>query len=157
GLRESAEPLDCQNAGTLLRLAAGVLAGQAGKRFVLTGDESLSRRPHERVAIPLRQMGADVETTEGSAPVTIVGATLEPIEYALPVASAQVKSAILLAGLQAASGPTKVIEPAVTRDHTERLLRHLGIRVETKRNEISVWPVDRIEPFEIRIGGDFSS
>jgi 3-phosphoshikimate 1-carboxyvinyltransferase len=157
GLREPDAPLDCRNAGTMLRLAAGVLAGQEGRRFVLTGDESLCRRPHERVAIPLRQMGAQVETTDGSCPVTITGARLQPVTYALPVASAQVKSAILLAGLQAESGPTRVIEPAVTRDHTERILRHLGIRVAVQRNEISVWPIERIAPFEVRIAGDFSS
>jgi 3-phosphoshikimate 1-carboxyvinyltransferase len=102
-------------------------------------------------------MGAQVETTDGSCPVTITGARLQPVTYALPVASAQVKSAILLAGLQAESGPTRVIEPAVTRDHTERILRHLGIRVAVQRNEISVWPIERIAPFEVRIAGDFSS
>jgi 3-phosphoshikimate 1-carboxyvinyltransferase len=157
GLQESDAPFDCMNAGTLLRLAAGVLAGQDGKRFVLTGDESLSRRPHERVAIPLRQMGATVETTEGSAPVRIEGARLQPIAYALPVASAQVKSAILLAGLFTEEGPTTVVEPAVTRDHTERILKHLGVRVSRAGSEISVWPVERIEPFEVQIAGDFSS
>src|SRR5439155_5068906 len=137
GLQESEQPFDCMNAGTLLRLAAGVLAGQEGKRFTLVGDESLSRRPHERVAIPLRQMGATVETTDGSAPVRIEGAALQPISYALPVASAQVKSAILLAGLFAGSGPTTVVEPAVTRDHTERILTHLGVRASRAGNEIS--------------------
>jgi 3-phosphoshikimate 1-carboxyvinyltransferase len=157
GLQESGGPFDCMNAGTVLRLAAGILAGQEGKRFTLIGDESLSRRPHERVAIPLRQMGAIVETTDGSAPVTVVGARLEPITYALPVASAQVKSAILLAGLFADSGPTTVVEPAVTRDHTERILTHLGVRVSKNGSEISVWPVERIAPFELQIAGDFSS
>jgi 3-phosphoshikimate 1-carboxyvinyltransferase len=157
GLQESGGPFDCMNAGTVLRLAAGILAGQEGKRFTLIGDESLSRRPHERVAIPLRQMGAIVETTDGSAPVTVVGARLEPITYALPVASAQVKSAILLAGLYADSGPTTVVEPAVTRDHTERILGHLGVRVSRNGSEISVWPVERIAPFELQIAGDFSS
>jgi 3-phosphoshikimate 1-carboxyvinyltransferase len=157
GLQESEQPFDCMNAGTLLRLAAGVLAGQEGKRFTLVGDESLSRRPHERVAIPLRQMGAKIETTDGSAPVHVEGAALQPISYALPVASAQVKSAILLAGLYAESGPTTVIEPAVTRDHTERILTHLGVRVSRSANEISVWPVERIAPFDVRIAGDFSS
>jgi 3-phosphoshikimate 1-carboxyvinyltransferase len=102
-------------------------------------------------------MGAKIETTDGSAPVHIEGAALSPISYALPVASAQVKSAILLAGLYADSGPTTVIEPAVTRDHTERILTHLGVRVSRSHNEISVWPVERIAPFDVRIAGDFSS
>jgi 3-phosphoshikimate 1-carboxyvinyltransferase len=156
GLRAPDGPIDCRNAGTLLRLLAGVLAGQEG-RFVLTGDESLSSRPHERIAIPLRQMGAEVETTNGSAPVTISGGTLEPTTYVLPVASAQVKSAILLAGLFANSGPTTVVEPVPTRDHTERMLSSLGVRVRHEGSEISVWPVERIPPLDLDIPGDFSS
>ncbi len=104
GLRPPDHPIDCGNAGTLLRLLSGVLAGQED-RFVLTGDEQITSRPHERVAIPLRQMGAEVETTNGSAPVTITGGSLEPTSYVLPVASAQVKSAILLAGLFAHRWP----------------------------------------------------
>ena len=90
GLREPDGPLDCGNAGTVLRLVAGILAGQEG-RFVLTGDESLSRRPQERIAEPLREMGARVETTNGGAPVLVEGGRLTPIRYVLPVASAQVK------------------------------------------------------------------
>jgi len=156
GLREPEGPVDCGNAGTVLRLAAGVLAGQKG-RFVLTGDESLSRRPHERVAEPLRRMGARVETTDGGAPVLIEGARLSPIRYVLPVASAQVKSAVLFAGLQAAPGPTKVVEPVPTRDHSERLLRELGVSVRRRGEEISVQPVERIAPFRVEIAGDFSS
>jgi 3-phosphoshikimate 1-carboxyvinyltransferase len=156
GLRAPGGPIDCRNAGTLLRLLSGVLAGQDG-RFVLTGDESLSKRPHERIAIPLRQMGAEVETTAGSAPVTIAGGNLKPITYVLPVASAQVKSAILLAGLFAKSGPTTVVEPVPTRDHTERMLKSLGVRVSRQGSEISVWPVERIPPLDIDIPGDFSS
>jgi 3-phosphoshikimate 1-carboxyvinyltransferase len=156
GLREPEGPVDCGNAGTVLRLAAGMLAGQKG-RFVLTGDESLSRRPHERVAEPLRRMGARVETTDGGAPVLIEGAPLSPIRYVLPVASAQVKSAVLFAGLQAAAGPTKVVEPVPTRDHSERLLRELGVSVRRRGEEISVQPVERIAPFRVEIAGDFSS
>ncbi len=156
GLRPPDHPIDCRNAGTLLRLLAGVLAGQEG-RFVLTGDESLSSRPHERIAIPLRQMGAEVETTNGSAPVTISGGALEPTSYVLPVASAQVKSAILLAGLFARGGPTTVVEPVPTRDHTERMLTSLGVRVRREGSEISVWPVERIPPLDLDIPGDFSS
>jgi 3-phosphoshikimate 1-carboxyvinyltransferase len=156
GLEPPEDPIDCRNAGTVLRLLSGILAGQPG-RFVLAGDESLSRRPHERVAIPLRQMGAQVETTNGSAPVTIVGGRLEPTTYVLPVASAQVKSAILLAGLFAEKGPTTVVEPVPTRDHTERVLSSLGVRVRREGSEIKVWPVERIPPLDLDISGDFSS
>jgi 3-phosphoshikimate 1-carboxyvinyltransferase len=156
GLKAPAGPIDCKNAGTLLRLLSGLLAGQGG-RFVLSGDESLSSRPHERIAIPLRQMGAEVETTGGAAPVTISGGKLEPVKYVLPVASAQVKSAILLAGLFAGGGPTTVVEPVPTRDHTERMLVSLGVRVRREGSEISVWPVERIPPLDLDIPGDFSS
>ncbi|MDQ5821788.1 MAG: 3-phosphoshikimate 1-carboxyvinyltransferase, partial [Actinomycetota bacterium] len=127
GLAEPDGPLDCGNAGTVLRLTAGLLAGQAG-RFELVGDESLSARP-VRVDEPLRLMGAEVETTNGKPPVTIRGGKLRRIRYELPTPSAQVKSSILLAGLLAKEGPTTVVEPTPTRDHTERLLRLLGVKV----------------------------
>ena len=156
GLRESEDPLDCGNAGTVLRLVSGVLAGQEG-RFVLTGDESLSRRPHERVAEPLRRMGARVETTNGGAPVLIEGGKLSPIRYELPVASAQVKSAVLLAGLQADGGPTTVVERVPTRDHTERLLGEIGVRVTRRGADVAVRPVERLAAFEVDIAGDFSA
>jgi 3-phosphoshikimate 1-carboxyvinyltransferase len=156
GLVPPPEPIDCRNAGTLLRLLSGILAGHGG-RFVLVGDESLTRRPHERIAIPLREMGAFVETTGGHAPVTIEGGSLRPIRYELPMASAQVKSCVLLAGLYADRGPTTVVEPAVTRDHTERLLRSLGVRVSKQGNEISVWPVSRLPQLSLDVSGDFSS
>jgi 3-phosphoshikimate 1-carboxyvinyltransferase len=156
GLRVPEGPLDCQNAGTVLRLLSGILAGQQG-RFVLTGDESLSSRDHERIAVPLREMGARVETTNGSAPVTIEGGALHPIEYQLPMASAQVKSAVLLAGLFAQDGPTTVIEPATTRDHTERILSSLGVRVQRTGAKIRLWPVERLPPLSLDIAGDFSS
>jgi 3-phosphoshikimate 1-carboxyvinyltransferase len=156
GLRAPGEPIDCGNAGTVLRLFAGILAGQHGT-FELVGDESLTMRPHERVAEPLRRMGAIVETTDGHAPVVIEGAELQPISYELPVASAQVKSAILLAGVQARSGPTTVIEPHPTRDHTERMLQGLGVRVQRAGRSVSVWPVDRLPPLDIEIPGEISS
>jgi 3-phosphoshikimate 1-carboxyvinyltransferase len=156
GLRAPGEPIDCGNAGTVLRLFAGILAGQHGT-FELVGDESLTMRPHERVAEPLRRMGATVETTDGHAPVVIEGAELQPISYELPVASAQVKSAILLAGVQARSGPTTVIEPHPTRDHTERMLQGLGVRVQRAGRSVSVWPVDRLPPLDIEIPGEISS
>jgi 3-phosphoshikimate 1-carboxyvinyltransferase len=156
GLRASAEQLDCGNAGTVMRLAAGILAGQHGA-FTLVGDESLSSRPQERIAVPLRALGAGVETTDGHAPLTINGGALEPITYELPVASAQVKSAVLLAGLFASAGPTVVVEPAVTRDHTERMLTAMGVRVVRAPGQVSVWPVERLRPLSIDVPGDISS
>ena len=156
GLREPEGPLDCGNAGTVLRLACGLLAGQEG-RFVLTGDESLSRRPHERVAEPLRAMGARVETTDGGAPVLLEGGRLQAIRYELPVASAQVKSAVLLAGLYAEGGATTVVERVQSRDHTERLLREVGVGVTRRASDVSVRAVERIRAFEVDIAGDFSA
>jgi 3-phosphoshikimate 1-carboxyvinyltransferase len=156
GLREPAGPIECRNAGTLMRLLPGLLAGQDGS-FELVGDESLSRRPLDRIADPLREMGATVETTDGHAPLRITGGDLRRIRWELPVASAQVKSCILLAGLLAADGATTVIEPAPTRDHTERLLRAAGARVRTTSREVRVWPAERLEPLRLEIPGDFSS
>ncbi|PSQ83228.1 MAG: 3-phosphoshikimate 1-carboxyvinyltransferase [Bacteroidetes bacterium QS_7_67_15] len=137
GLRAPEAPLDCGNSGTTMRLLAGILAGQPFES-VLTGDTSLRARPMERIAAPLRRMGAEVELTDGGAPIHISGgAALEGMEYELPVASAQVKSCVLLAGLFA-EGETTVIEPVPSRDHTERMLgldvveiggaRHLTVR-----------------------------
>jgi len=157
GLRAPPGPVDCGNAGTLMRLLPGLLAGQEG-RFELAGDESLSRRPLERVAEPLRRMGAAVETTDGHAPLVVEGgAELAPISYELPVASAQVKSCVLLAGLYAAGGPTVVIEPALTRDHTERLLEAMGARVRGRRGRAAVWPVERLRPVALAVPGDLSA
>jgi 3-phosphoshikimate 1-carboxyvinyltransferase len=156
GLHAPDEPLDFGNAGTVMRLAAGILAGQEG-RFELVGDESLSSRPQERIAEPLRQMGARIGTTDGHAPVVIEGGDLQSIRYEPPMASAQVKSAVLLAGLFADGGATLVVERNPTRDHTERLLRELGVLVARRGTEISVSPVDRLPSIEVRIAGDFSS
>ena len=156
GLVQPDSPIDCGNAGTVLRLLSGILAGQDGRRFELVGDESLSSRP-VRVDEPLRQMGARVETADGRPPVTIEGARLRPIRYELPVASAQLKSAVLLAGLLAEDGPTTVVERTPSRDHTERLLRSLGLRVIRAGAEIRVWPAERIPPLSLDIPGDFSS
>ncbi len=157
GLHEPAAPLDCGNAGTLMRLLPGLLAGQEGRRFELVGDESLSRRPMERVAEPLRRMGARIETSDGHAPVRIEGTALTPTTYELPVASAQVKSAILLAGLFAHGGETTVLEPVPTRDHTERLLTAAGARVQSRPTSVTVWPVERLEPGDVEIPGDASA
>jgi 3-phosphoshikimate 1-carboxyvinyltransferase len=141
-----------------MRLLPGILVGQEGE-FVLTGDESLSSRPMERIAEPLRQMGADVGTVDGHAPLTVRGGgALRPISYTLPVASAQVKSCVLLAGLYAGGGPTVVVEHAAqTRDHTERLLQMQGARVQSSPRQASVWPVERLSALSIDVPGDFSS
>ncbi len=157
GLEQPAAPLDCGNAGTVLRLVSGLLAGQEGRRFELVGDESLTMRPHERIAEPLRQMGARVETTDGHAPVIVDGAKLKPVHYESPVASAQVKSAILFAGLLAGSGPTIVVEPHPSRDHTERMLKTLGVRLEQGPKSVRVWPVEELPPLDVAIPGEFSS
>ena len=156
GLRAPAAPIDCANAGTLVRLIAGILAGQAGQAFELRGDESLSRRPMERIAEPLRRMGAVVETTDGHLPMRIEGGELRAIDYALPVASAQVKSAVLLAGLYA-DGPTTVVEPAPTRDHTERLLAAAGASVTARPSSATVSPPRSLSLTEIEVPGDVSS
>jgi 3-phosphoshikimate 1-carboxyvinyltransferase len=156
GLREPAGPIDCGNAGTLMRLLPGLLAGQTG-RFELIGDESLSRRPLARIADPLREMGAQVETLNGHAPLVVEGGELHRIRWELPVASAQAKSCLLLAGLLVGDGATVVVEPARTRDHTERLLRTAGARVRTTSREVRVWPAERLEPLRLEIPGDFSS
>jgi 3-phosphoshikimate 1-carboxyvinyltransferase len=147
--------IDCGNAGTLARLVVGLLAFQDGT-FTLTGDESLSARPMERVAEPLRRMGAQIETTDGHLPLTITGSKLTAIDYELPVASAQVKSAILLAGL-GAEGRTTVIEPVPTRDHTELMLQAAGVRVTVRPSSVTVDPATRIFLGTVEVPGDFSS
>lgn len=129
GLKAPTEPLDCRNSGTTMRLLAGVLAGQDFEAS-LTGDESLRSRPMQRIIEPLEMLGAEIQSNAGRPPLTIRGRTpLRPIDYELLVASAQVKSAILLAGLNA-DGQTKVVEQTPTRDHTERMLRWFGVAVE---------------------------
>ena len=160
GLRGLVQPtaqIDCANAGTLMRILPGLLVGQEGRTFELTGDESLSRRPMERIAEPLRRMGARIETTDGHGPLRIEGAALGPTTYELPVASAQVKSAVLLAGLYANGGETTVLEPIPTRDHTEHLLEAAGARVRSRAKSVSVWPADALRPGVLEIPGDASS
>ncbi len=156
GLEPPGRPIDCGNAGTLARLLAGMLAGQAGRRFELAGDASLSARPMRRVAEPLRRMGARVETEDGHLPMAIEGAALRGIEYELPVASAQVKSAILLAGLYA-DGVTTVVEPLPTRDHTELMLQAAGARVVRSARSVSVQPAERLRLGAVEVPGDVSS
>lgn len=147
--------LDCGNSGTTMRLLMGILAGLPG-RWVLDGDASLSARPMERVAAPLRTMGARVETTQGHAPVTITGGGLGGASHRLPVASAQVKSALLLAGLNA-DGPTEVAEPWPSRDHTERLLRLMGARITGQPGRWRVQPGPLELPPAVEVPGDPSS
>ncbi len=149
--------VDCGNAGTLARLLTGMLAFQRG-RFELTGDESLSRRPMARVVEPLTLMGAAVETTDGHLPLTVDGrdGELEGIEYELPVASAQVKSAVLLAGL-GARGTTTVVEPIPTRDHTELMLEAAGARIVRRPASVSVDPAERLRLPQVVVPGDISS
>jgi 3-phosphoshikimate 1-carboxyvinyltransferase len=156
GLQAPDAPIDAGNAGTLMRLLPGILAGQEG-RFELTGDESLRSRPMDRVAEPLKRMGARIETTNGKPPVTVVGTdALKGIEYVLPMASAQVKSAILLAGLNA-SGTTTVVEPAPTRDHTELMLQAAGARVRRRPVSVSIEPAGPLHLPEVTVPGDFSA
>jgi 3-phosphoshikimate 1-carboxyvinyltransferase len=155
GLRAPAGAIDCGNSGTTLRLVAGILAGQEG-RFELTGDESLRRRPVDRVAEPLAQMGARVETTENRPPLVVEGGLLRGIRYELPVASAQVKSCVLHAGLYA-QGRTTVLEPLPTRDHTEILLGAAGGRVTRRPGRVSVGPVERLRLGAVAVPGDFSA
>jgi 3-phosphoshikimate 1-carboxyvinyltransferase len=156
GLVSPGRPIDCANAGTLVRLLSGILAGQNGQQFELTGDASLSARPMKRVTEPLSRMGAGVETEDGHLPMGIDGRPLRPITYELPVASAQVKSAILLAGLYAA-GETTVVEPVPTRDHTELMLEAAGATVKRREKSITIQPAERLELGEIEVPGDFSS
>ncbi len=156
GLREPVAALDCGNSGTTLRLFAGVLAG-AGVEATLIGDASLSRRPMERVARPLRQLGAVIETTEGKPPVRIRrGHPLRAGAITSEVASAQVKSAVLLAGLFA-EGETSFTEPAKSRDHTERMLRMMGAEVVQRGTTVSVRGRARLRGFALDVPGDLSS
>jgi 3-phosphoshikimate 1-carboxyvinyltransferase len=145
------------NAGTLLRLLPGWLAGQEGGEWTLDGDESIRRRPIDRVSEPLRLMGARVECRDGRLPPLVVrGATLHGIRYELPVASAQVKSCVLLAGLLA-RGETAVVERARSRDHTERMLVEAGAPIESRDGVVTVRAAERLELGRVRVPGDFSS
>lgn len=156
GLRAPSSTLDAGNSGSTIRMLSGILAAQP---FVTTigGDESLSRRPMARIMTPLAQMGAHMEARENKfPPLTIHGAKLHAIDYALPVASAQVKSCVLLAGLYA-DGRTTVREPLRTRDHTELALREFGADVEVDRLAITVTGHPRLHGRELRVPGDLSS
>ncbi len=156
GLRKPGATLDMGNSGTAMRLFAGLLAGQSFDSQ-LTGDESLRQRPMERVAAPLNAMGARITTTGGKPPISIEGGrALKGIQYELPIASAQVKSALLLAGLYA-SGATVITEPAVTRDHTERMLQTLGCTVDKSGKGVRLVGPQSLRGCQIDVPGDFSS
>lgn len=155
GLHAPAVPLDCGNSGTAMRLLAGVLAGQAFSS-TLIGDTSLQKRPMGRLLNPLRAMGAEITAQEGRAPLHIHGRPLHGIEYALPVASAQVKSAVLLAGVYA-DGQTCVTEPAPTRDHSERMLQGFGYPLERQGPRICLRSGGQLHGQSLQVPGDISS
>ncbi len=149
--------LDVGNSGTLLRLLPGWLAGQAGSGWTLDGDESIRRRPIDRVAKPLREMGATVDARDGRfTPMTVHGADLRGIDYTLPVATAQVKSCVLIAGMLA-TGQTSVTEPAQSRDHTERMLARARVPFERDGLTVRVSATDELELEEITVPADPSS
>ncbi|MEO0094376.1 MAG: 3-phosphoshikimate 1-carboxyvinyltransferase [candidate division WOR-3 bacterium] len=156
GLKEPEDVLNCGNSGTTMRLLTGLLAGQEFYS-VLTGDDSLRRRPMKRVIAPLRMMGAEIRSRKNSlAPLSITGKKLKAIEYKLPVASAQVKSALMLAGLYADS-ETIIEEPIFTRDHTERLFDFFNIKFIKKENKIIVYPAKNFPGRVVKIPNDISS
>ncbi len=160
GLREAREPagpIDVGNAGTLLRLLPGWLAAQEGRSFTLDGDESIRRRPVKRIIEPLEQMGAQLHARDGRfAPLQVSGGRLRSISYELEVASAQVKSCVLLAGL-AADGATTVGEPERSRDHTERMLLRAGVAIHRNGRHVSVVNADELLLDHVRVPGDPSS
>jgi len=156
GYRAPQGDLDAGNSGSTIRMLSGLLAGQPFESR-LVGDESLSRRPMQRILEPLRRMGAAIEARDGKFPPLVIrGGQLQPVEYEMPVASAQVKSCVLLAGLMA-EGLTTVREPARTRDHTEVALREFGAEVETGSGWARVRGPARLEPRELTVPGDLSS
>jgi 3-phosphoshikimate 1-carboxyvinyltransferase len=161
GLRAAGEadaPIDVRNAGTLMRLLPGWLAGQpGGLQWTIDGDASIRRRPVDRIAAPLRAMGGRVEATEGRyPPFTVHGSALHGVHYDLPVASAQVKSCTMLAAL-VANGVTSIHEPHPTRDHTERLLLRAGVPVRREGSRVIVPSIDELEFDEVTVPGDLSS
>ncbi|WP_372789836.1 3-phosphoshikimate 1-carboxyvinyltransferase [Paraconexibacter sp.] len=160
GLREAGEVdgvIDVGNAGTLMRLLPGWLAGQKDRTYTLDGDSSIRKRPVDRIAVPLREMGASIEATDDRyPPFSITGARLRAIDYTLPVASAQVKSCVLFAGL-VADGTTIVREPVPSRDHTERMLAIAGVSLRREGNAISLTNADELVLDELTVPGDPSS
>lgn len=156
GLKNPKKKLYLGNSGTSMRLLTGLLAGQKFDTQ-MTGDKSLNNRPMNRVAIPLRLMGAKIKTDkEGRPPVSIIGNRLKGIKYIMPIASAQVKSCLLLAGIYA-KGETKIIENGCTRDHTERMLKNFGYKIQKKDNTISLIGGSNLQAKNINIPSDISS
>jgi 3-phosphoshikimate 1-carboxyvinyltransferase len=156
GLRESQKDLDAENSGTTMRMLSGVLAGQPFTTTI-TGDGSLRKRPMRRVIEPLRRMGAEIKSAEGDrAPLVIRGGKLKAIEYALPIPSAQVKSAVLLAGMYA-DGTTSVLESVRTRDHTELALREMGASIETTKGLVRIQPRPKLQARNLTVPGDLSA
>ncbi len=157
GLTAPQEILDAGNSGTTVRLLSGILASQDFSS-TLTGDSSIQKRPMKRVIDPLTQMGAKIHSLQGNgcAPLAIQGSPLKAIHYQSPVASAQVKSCVLLAGLYA-EGTTSVTEPTLSRDHSERMLSYLGAQVTSQGTTVSVEPEPLLEAREIQVPGDISS
>jgi 3-phosphoshikimate 1-carboxyvinyltransferase len=149
------EPLDCGNSGSTMRMICGLLAAQQGS-FTLTGDASLSRRPMDRIRQPLEAMGARLALTESHAPIHLEGATLKPIDFTTPVPSAQVKTCVLLAGLQT-PGETTVREAVRTRDHSELALRAFGARLTRTLNSVSIAGPQPLHAIEALVPGDISS
>ncbi|MEA2268193.1 MAG: 3-phosphoshikimate 1-carboxyvinyltransferase [Solirubrobacteraceae bacterium] len=157
GAREPDGPIDVGNAGTLMRLLPGWLAAQEGRVFVLDGDESIRRRPVDRIAEPLGRMGALIDARDGRfAPFTVTGTRLHSIGYEMPVASAQVKSAVALAAL-AADGATTITEPAPSRDHTERMLAAAGATLHRNGRHLTIDGGDALTLEELTVPGDPSS
>ena len=155
GLQAPDAPLNCVRSGTTMRLLAGILAGQSFD-CTLTGDPQLLRRPMRRITEPLRRMGAGIEATDGHAPLTIHGRRLHGYDHTLAVASAQVKSALLLAGLYA-DGPTTVRQLGPARDHTERMLAAMGAAIKTSGLNVTLVSSAALSPLTLRIPGDLSS
>lgn len=156
GLSEPENSIDCGNSGTTMRLLSGVLAGQPFE-VKLTGDSSLQRRPMQRIIDPLSKMGAEILPEKGEyPPLTIIGGNLKAEDLTLPIASAQVKSAILFAGLYC-DGTTSVFEPGKSRDHTERMLRAAGVEIKEIAQKVSVRGIAKLKPMDITIPADFSS
>ena len=155
GLTCPHEILDCGNSGTTTRLVSGILSAQ-NFTSVLTGDKSIQKRPMNRIITPLSLMGADIKSNDGFAPLTITGSSLHGIMYNSPVASAQVKSAILLAGLYASS-PTTVTEPAKSRDHTELMLKKFGANLTSTKTSVTINPCSELLANDIDVPSDISS
>jgi 3-phosphoshikimate 1-carboxyvinyltransferase len=160
GFERPSSPLDCGNSATTLRLLAGALS-ESGTEAILTGSPGLLRRPMDRIVEPLRQMKVPISTSpKGTAPLKLIarktGSKLSSLNYELPVASAQVKSCLLLAALDA-EGISMISEPGPSRDHTERMLAGMGVKIITASRKVTVHPTDRLNPLEIQLPGDFSS